>query len=187
MPTTMQPVVATLEGREYLTESVHYEPAPPEYVRSCHAVLPDPEWRFTDHAGHVHWWRDTARDWKPATALPTLHRLHAVVTCDGSCGEDGGNCGGYHQTMYACKVCAAWVSPRFVPDYAARTIGIRVPSSEPDRMRLELRGAPPESAWDRGEIAVAVLGRTGRGRVGEMQFGLDESASFTVDVCLDPM
>jgi len=125
------PITVWIEGQEYPAQVTMHAPRV-EYVRSYSATKPDPAWRYVDPAGHEHRWRDAS--------LPTLHQVHARVRCDGTCGDPG--CEGGVRALYACRTCAAWVRPGWVPDYAARTTGTPVPVS-PGMVEIEVEGMWP--------------------------------------------
>lgn len=65
---------------------------------------PDPQWEFTDPAGHYH-----ARD-ADKKEYPTLEARSEHVDCDGSC---GGVCEGegYTDIRYSCRICGAEIEP----------------------------------------------------------------------------
>jgi hypothetical protein len=175
-PLGLTPV--TIDGTEYYAEITIYSP-PTEFVRVENAMMPDPHWRQVDHAGHVHFWAGTDRAWRAETTLPSLRRLSARVRCDGSCNDPG--CTGWTRSLYACRVCAAWVTPGFVPDLAARAIGLPI-TAGPATAELKIRGAWPVA---RENLRVELLGRTGVGIVDEIGCDFSEESWFTVSVILD--
>jgi hypothetical protein len=67
----------------------------------------DPNWTFTDTAGHFH---ARAEDGE----LPTLTARREHLPCDGSC---GGVCGGegYEITVHSCRICGEEIQPGTIP------------------------------------------------------------------------
>jgi hypothetical protein len=68
---------------------------------------PDPGWIFTDAAGHFHAFAEDGD-------LPTLKSVTINVPCAGGCGEvEDGDCGGYDDSEYRCRLCAEVVTPKY--------------------------------------------------------------------------
>lgn len=127
---TADTVATALLGKDTLAIADWlWRAAPVDYVRSATAVKPDIDWAYTDGHGHTHRWHDGT--------LPTLVASNLQVDCDGSC---GGVCGGegYTTTQYHCVECEGLVEPGYVPDYQARTQGVRY-SYGRESTRLTLR------------------------------------------------
>ena len=80
-------------------------------VSSDRATKPDPQWTFSDAAGHFHAW---ASDGK----LPTLEPYQ--VPCDGMCRDPE-----HTITVYRCRICKASVEPAVVSDAGPRSMAGR--------------------------------------------------------------
>ena len=107
-----------------------------EMVISMSATKPDARWSHTDSRGHFHAFTEGGK-------LPTLRREDVEVTCDGSCGFEGG-CEGYTVPKYYCAICDEIVEPRYEPDYEARTVGVPIAGPKFATVTVHTLGVLPE-------------------------------------------
>lgn len=107
-----------------------------EMVRSDLAAKPDAQWEHTDSRGHFHAFAADG-------TLPTVRKDFEHVPCDGACGFESG-CEGYDRPIYECLICSERVEPRYVPDHAARTVGVPVEGPKSAIITLHTCEALPE-------------------------------------------
>lgn len=145
-----QSATVSIDGGPSLPAEVTVHSAPVEWVRSEHAVKPDPGWRVVDGHGHEHRWALTDRKerWRPE-ALPTLQAVPTPIPCDGACGDPG--CEGYTVTRHVCRECGELVEPGTVPDRQMRDVGepIRVGPATADVVIEAAQVGRVDAATDR--------------------------------------
>ncbi len=66
---------------------------------------PDPQWTFTDAAGHFHAYSFNDRH----STLPTVNYITVQEPCNG-CDDD--NCEGFERREYHCLICSELVEPK---------------------------------------------------------------------------
>lgn len=104
---------------------------------------PDPEWTFTDAAGHFHAYSFNDRH----TTLPTVSYVTVHEPCNG-CDDD--NCEGFERREYHCYICNELVEPK-----TRKTIGRKY---QPGlrTWRVDFRTSDPE-AFDTKKKSYSVV------------------------------
>jgi hypothetical protein len=147
--------MSTNERTVVVTDSVERVFSVSYSIQPLYGQVPDPGWRYTDPAGHLH----TYVEGKDVDHYPTLVRQSGWVdgvpdddTDDETADDDNDDRYRYH--WYACRLCGAVVRPRekpgvyYVPGQVEYTIdGVPVYKSDYDRLLAEAVAGltPPES------------------------------------------
>lgn len=170
------PVRASIDGGPFLSAQLTVDQEI-TLVRSSTAVKPDHAWSETDPAGHVHRFADGS------DKVPSALKLSRPVPCDGSC---GGACEGEGASVpvWTCFQCGANVTPRFVPDYNARTFGVPVRGPMQWTLTLEEFSTRPLVPATPGSYRLPVVIRLPNGDEHKGPFVV-ESESWTGELTAD--